>query len=71
MLAEVTTITLSDAVKMLVQYEILLCFTLKVDKCAARLLLSYSNGRQFSTMVKYERLFKLEFSSTYKSKICG
>jgi len=56
MLVEVTTRTWSAAVKMLVQYEILLCLTLKVDKCAARLLLSYSNGRQFSTNEKYERL---------------
>jgi hypothetical protein len=41
---------------MLAQYEILLCLTLKVDGCAERLLLSYSNGRQFSTIEKYERL---------------
>jgi hypothetical protein len=40
MLAEVTTITRSAAVKMLVLYEILLCLALKVDECAARLLLS-------------------------------
>jgi hypothetical protein len=56
MSAKVTTITRSAAVKMLVQYEILLCLILKVDECTARLLLSYRNGRQFSTIEKYDRL---------------
>jgi cobalamin biosynthesis protein CobD/CbiB len=56
MLVEVTTITRSAAVKMLTHHEIRLCLTLKVDKCAARLLQSYNNGRQFSTIEKHERL---------------
>jgi len=71
MLAEVTTITWSAAVKMLIQHEILLCLTLKVDECAARLLQSSSNGRQFSTNENYDRLYKTELSSTHKSKIHG
>jgi hypothetical protein len=42
---------------MLVQYEIPLCLTLRVDKCAAKLPLSYSNGKKFNTTTeKYKRL---------------
>jgi hypothetical protein len=41
---------------MLVQYEIPLCLILRVNKYAARLLLSYSKGKKFNTTEKYERL---------------